>query len=347
MRDVQHAKVRTIADLAKIAGVSASTVSRVINRSGYVGKKTRQKVENVIKAHGFLPNRAAQSLVTSKTSLIGLIVPSFDNPVYLEVLKGVNAAAIERGYSVVLSESGEEPENVRESMMHLAALRVDGIIATHPEVHDVDIADFLTSFIRERIPIARLGDRDAKWRIDGVLADAFESGKLAGQHLAQLGHERIGLIGTIVNAHVRRRAEGIRAALLEKGLSLRNIVYYDANFTQYGGYLAGLQALGAPERLQAYVALNDVMAVGAMMAAEELGLAIPRDVAIVGIDGIQLGSLVRPRLSTVVLPTFEMGRKLFEMIHTRLTGQYGGEARETTFHPRMVPRESTMPVSVR
>jgi DNA-binding LacI/PurR family transcriptional regulator len=336
--------IRTITDLAKIAGVSAATVSRVLNNSGYVGKKTRQKVQNVIKAHNFLPNLAARSLATSKTYLIGLIIPNFDNPVYLEVLKGVNFAAIERGYSVVLSQCGEEPESIRESMLHLAALKVDGIIATHPEVHDIDLTQYLTTFIAERVPIARLGDADQKWKVDGVAADSFESGRLAADHLARLGHDRIGVLGVAVNSHVKRRVEGIKAALLENGRSPKNIIQYDADFTQSGGYRAALSALKQPDRPNAYLALNDVMAIGALMAAEDFGLHVPKDAAIVGIDGIHLGLLVRPRLSTVVLPTFEMGKKLFELIHSRLTGEYSGEAREIVFHSRLVARESSMPI---
>jgi LacI family transcriptional regulator len=340
----RKAAPRTIADLGRIAGVSASTVSRVLNDSGYVNPRTRRKVENVIKAHGFTPNRVARSLATARTSLIGLIVPSLENPVYLEILKGVNASAIEQGYSVVLSQSGEEPESVRESMMHLAALRVDGIIATQPEVHDVDLARHLTPFLAEKIPIARLGTADNEWKIDGVLADSFETGRLAAEHLLQLGYERIAVLGSAVNPQVKLRLEGIRSALLARGLPLKNLQLLDADFSQSGGAAAALEALQRPDRPSALLALNDVMAIGALMAAESLGLAVPSDVAVVGIDGIPVGQMVRPRLSTVVLPTFEMGRALFEMIHSRLDGTYSGKARQAVFHVRMLVRDSTLPV---
>ena len=337
-------RIATIEDLARAAGVSSSTVSRVLNHSGYVGKKTRQTVENVIKAHGFIPNAAARSLSTARTALVGLIIPSFDNPVYLEILKGVNSAAIQNGYSVVLSESGEDPENIKRSMMHLAALQVDGIAAASPEVHDVDIADYLTAFISEKIPISQLGDADTRWRIDGVAADSHESGRLAAEHLVRLGHERIGVVGSVLNAHVKRRVEGIREVLLKSGLRPTNILSLEADFTQAGGYRAIQGALAGPGRPDALIALNDVMAIGGLLAAEEAGVAVPRELAVVGIDGIPLGSLTRPRLSSVVLPTFEMGCKLFELIHTRLTGAYDGEARQVVFHPRLAARESSMAV---
>jgi len=227
-------------------------------------------------------------------------------------------------------------------MMHLASLQVDGIIVTQPEVHDLDITEYLTTFIRERIPIARLGNSNAVWQIDGVYADSFESGYLAGLHLAQLGYENIGILGMTVNQHVQKRMEGVRTSLVEKGISMKMVRQYDSDFTQAGGYRTAMELIESSKLPDAIIALNDVMALGVLMAAEERGIDVPRRLAVVGVDGIPEGLLVRPRLSTVILPTFEMGKQLFEMIFSRISGKYNGEAREQVFHSRMAPRESTI-----
>lgn len=338
---------QTIADVARIAGVSASTVSRVINDSGYVGKKTRERVETVLKATGFTPNMAAKTLVTSRTSLIGLILPTFDNPVYLEILKGANEAATQAGYSVVIGQRGEDQVNLHESVMHLAALNVDGIISTLPEHLSVPAEEYLLPFIQKKFPLVQLGEGQREYNIDGVSTDAVATGRTVGDHLASLGHEHVAIIGTRLNPFTRMRIEGFEDAYIQAGIGTRGLAMFEADMSRTGGYRAACEVIACPERPSAIFALNDVMAIGAIMAAEEAGLRVPEDISVIGIDGIDLGTLMRPRLSTYALPLYEMGRELFALLHARISGAYAAEARTVVLGGRLVPRESTVPTLVR
>lgn len=332
----------TIADVAEIAGVSASTVSRVINNSGYVGKKTREKVEQVLSATGFLPNMAAKTLVTSKTHLVGFILPTFNNPVYLELLKGVHEAAIENSYSVVIGQRGEEQEELEASFLHLASLNVDGIISTIPEYHAVSLEKYLQPFLNRHFSLVQLGKGNMELGIDGVSSNTFEAGFQIGRHLASQGHERLAVIGYDANPFMKERVKGLESAYIESGIGTKHVKYFDADMTKSGGYQAACKVFEDPLKPTAIFTLNDIMAIGVYMAADDKGINIPSDISIIGIDGIELDLLVRPRLSTFILPLYEMGRELFSLLLSRMDGSYKGDARTTEFQGRLVVRESTV-----
>ena len=337
----------TIADIAEMAGVSPTTVSRVINNSGYVGKKTREKVENIIKATGFIPNMAAKTLVTSKTNMIGLILPTFNNPVYLEILKGVNEAAIENGYSVVIGQRGEEKKALEDSIMHLASLNVDGIISTIPEHLFIEPEKYLLPFIRKNFPLVQLGKGNSELGIDGVSTNPYESGFQVGRHLASQGHERVAIMGFEENPFTRERVHGLESAYIESGIGIKYLKHFDADMTKNGGYRAACWVFEDPDKPTAIFTLNDIMAIGVYMAAEDKGVSIPSDISIIGIDGIDLGLLVRPRLSTYTLPLYELGRELFTLLHSRMDGTYEGDVRSVEFHGRLTVRESTLSYNTR
>ncbi len=335
-------KNATLADIARLAGVSPATVSRVINKSGYVGNRTRLVVEDAIKSTGFVPNAAAKAMVTRRTSLIGLIIPTFENPVYQEILKGANDAGVERGFSVVLGIEGEDDKSVSAAILRLAALQVDGIIVAKPEYHSIGTAEHLQPFIARRLPIVQLGNRDLENLIDGITINDFDCGYAMGMHFARLGHESCTLIGEPVNSFVRERHEGFRKAYVDQGLPLTGLAVEAADFSRAGGNAAALRALSERPGTSAILAMNDIMAIGAIDAAERSGRRVPEDLAIAGFDGIQLGALVRPRLTTVIFPTYEMGRSLVELLISRIDGSCGGEARQMVFNGRLMVRESTI-----
>jgi len=340
-------KAPTIADIARLAEVSPATVSRVMNSSGYVGKATRLKVMDVIKTTGFVPNAAGRTMVTQQTKLIGLLIPTFENPVYLEILKGTNDAAVEQGYSVVLGIEGEDDRTVGAAMLRLAALQVDGIIVAKPEYHTIDTVEQLRPFIARHLPIVQLGDRDPANDIDGITINDFECGHAAGLHLARLGHEACTLIGQPVNRFVKERQEGFRKAYLDQRLPLTGLVVEEADFSRAGGADAALRALEARPWTTAILAMNDIMAIGAIDAIEQTGRRIPEDIAVVGFDGIQLGALVRPRLTTIIFPTYDMGRRLFDLLHSRIDGSWKGETRQVVFNGRLTVRESSLSASIK
>ena len=332
----------TIADIAQMAGVSPTTVSRVINNSGYVAKTTREKVENILKATGFVRNMAATTLVTSRTHMVGLILPTFNNPVYLDILKGVNEAAIENGYGVVIGQRGEEAKALNESITHLASLNVDGIISTFPEYHALKPEEYLLPFIKKNFPLVQLGTGRKDLEIDSVFTDAFGAGFQVGRHLASLGHERVAIIGHQENPFSQDRVRGLKSAYVESGIGPKFLKLFDADMTKSGGYDAACEVFADQNKHTAIFALNDVMAIGALLAAEDRDIRIPEEISVIGIDGIDAGLLVRPRLSTFILPTYDMGHELFQLLFSRMSGSYQGDARNVEFHGRLAVRESTL-----
>jgi LacI family transcriptional regulator len=335
-------KIATIADIARLAGVSPATVSRTLNKSGYVGEKNRRLVEDIIKTTGFVPNAAAKTIVTGQTKLLGLIIPTFENPVYHEILKGANEAAVERGFSVVLCIEGEDDQSVNAAMLRLAALQVDGIIIARPEYHAFNAEEKLKPFLARRLPIVQLGTQSEENRIDGIIVNDYECGYAVGVHLARLGHEYCTILGEPVNKFVQERHNGFRNAFLDQGLRTSDLIVESADFSRSGGISATLRALSARPDTSAIFAMNDIMAVGALEAAEQSGCMVPEDLAIVGFDGIQLGSLVRPRLTTIIIPTFEIGKTLVELLLSRIDGTWTGESRQVVLNGRLKVRESSV-----
>ncbi len=325
-----------------MAGVSAATVSRVLNGSDYVGEKTRQKILDVIEATGYVPNAAARTLVTQRTKLIGLIFPTLENPVYTEILKGVNDAATDAGYSVVLGIAGEDEGASHAALLRFAALQVEGIIASNPEYHRRKNVEHLTPFMQKNAPIVHLGEPDAQHSIDGIEVNDYDGGYEVGSHLARLGHERVAIIGQDENIYVARRHEGFRTAYRDAGLALASLHVETADFTRAGGYEAASRIVKERPETSAVFAMNDIMAIGALEALEHAGRAVPADVAVVGFDGIQLGVLVRPRLTTFVIPSWEIGRTLAELLIERIEGRSSGPAKGVVVSGRLAIRESTL-----
>lgn len=332
----------TMQDIARLAGVSAATVSRVLNGSGYVGEDTRRKVRDVIEATGYVPNAAARTLVTQRTKLIGLVFPTLENPVYTEILKGVNDAAMDAGYSVVLGIVGEDEGASHAALLRFAALQVEGIIASNPEYHRRKNVEHLTPFMQTKAPLVHLGEPDGEHSIDGIEVNDYEGGYEVGRHLARLGHERVVIIGQDENIYVARRHEGFRTACRDAGLNLANLRVEKADFTRAGGYEAASRIVKELPETTAVFAMNDIMAMGALEAFEHAGKAVPGDIAVVGFDGIQLGLLIRPRLTTFVIPSWEIGHALGELLIDRIEGRYSGPAKGVTVAGRLAIRESTL-----
>ncbi len=332
----------TILDIARMAGVSNATVSRVLNGSGYVGEKTRQKVLDVIEATGFVPNAAARTLVTQRTRLIGLVFPTLENPIYTEILKGANDAAMDAGYSVVLGIVGEDEGVSHAALLRFAALQVEGIIASNPEYHRRKNVEHLTPFMQRNAHIVHLGEPDAEHLIDGIEVNDYDGGYEVGSHLARLGHERVVLIGQDENIYVARRHEGFRTAYRDAGLTLSSLHVEKADFTRAGGYEAASRIAKELPETSAVFAMNDIMAIGALEAFEDAGKAVPADIAVVGFDGIQMGLLTRPRLTSFVIPSWEIGHTLAELLIDRIEGRYSGPAKGVTVTGRLAIRESTL-----
>ncbi|MCC7210127.1 MAG: LacI family DNA-binding transcriptional regulator, partial [Anaerolineae bacterium] len=290
------AKRITIIDIARRAGVSSQTVSRVLNNKPDVADETRRRIESVIAELEYRPNELARGLRSQNTRTIGLIVPDNANPFFAEIAKGVENAGFEAGYSVILCNSAQMPERELEYVNVLQAKGVDGIIFISTTTHIHHIRPIVERGIPVVMFFREAGDLDVDtFKIDNGLA-----GYLSTQHLIELGHRDIACIMPRSDELPSgRRVDGFRRAMAEAGLPVNERLVVRGNNLLSGGEAAVAELLRTGEPFSAIFAANDAMAIGAMRALRESGLRAPEDVSVTGVDGILLGEYVDPPLTTV------------------------------------------------
>jgi LacI family transcriptional regulator len=333
----------SIYKVAEFAGVSVATVSRVLNNKGYVSDKTRIKVEEASRALHYTLNQNAHSLSTSNTKLIGLLVPDINNPIYLEQAKGIIDFLKDKGYNLILTESGDSDEDLSSIVRRFLGNRVEGIIMTSRDFSLFDnMDDIIEPAVYNHVPIVLNGYLNSKFEVDKCSIDSVRGAYLATEHLIKLGHSRIGLIAGTDCLSARERQEGYFQALIDNHISFDEELIVRGDFRQHSGYIAMKQLLNKGNQVTAVFAMNDLMAIGALIALEELGKNVPEDMAVVGFDDINWCSIIRPRLTSVVQPKYETGRKLAEMLYDRITGEYDGPARHQIYTPRLAIRQSTV-----
>jgi DNA-binding LacI/PurR family transcriptional regulator len=336
----------SIYKVAELAGVSVATVSRAINNSGYVSPKTRLKVEEAMKALHYTINMAAQSLTTERTNLIGLLVPDIKNPVYLSQAEGINDFLKDKGINLIYAESGDTDEEIATMVRRFLSNRVDGIILCSRDFSQLNNMDEIIELaLKNDVNVVLNGSMESGFAVDKVSFDSQKGAYLATKHLLRLGHTRIGLISGSECLITKERHNGYHQALVEYGVPLNEELIVYGDYRQHSGFMAMKRLIELPDRPTAVFAMNDVMAIGAMIALEEANIAIPEEMAVVGFDDIIWCSIIRPRLSSVVQPKYEIGHKLAEMLYSRITKQYTGPGRHHVFSPRLAVRQSTTTVT--
>lgn len=294
-----------IRDVAAAAGVSVATVSRVLNPElGYpIKDETRARVLDAIDRLGYRPNDLARALQQRSTRAIGLVIPDISNPYYPDLVRGCEDVASARGYRVVLCNTDRSAEKTGQYLDTLVSQRVDGIIvagggdasAWSPEVLD-----------RYRMKIVVVGRHDVAY--PSVRVDNEAAARAATEHLLGLGHRHIAFIaGPLDSNTVVDRLAGHRAALRERGLDASGALIQEGTFAESSGYDAVAPLLGAEPRPTAVIAANDRMAFGALAALTDHGLRVPDDMSVVGFDDTTLASYTRPALTSVSIPTYEIG----------------------------------------
>jgi len=294
----------TISEVAKKAGVSPTTVSHVINRTRFVSDEKRERVERAIEEMDYRPNALARSLRNGYTHTLGLILPDSANPFFAEVGHSIEIAAFQAGYSVILcnTENDFAKENLYIDV--LTKKHVGGMIF----VMMGERTDSLKNLVEMEIPTVVM-DRDFPGlEMDVVLADNHQGGVLAVDHLISMGHKRIGCIAgpSSINPSSRRLA-GYKQALQAANLVAEPELIMNGDFHPESGWKLGHAMLSQRNAPTAIFACNDLMAIGVMRAATELGLRIPDDLALVGYDDIELASYTSPSLTTIKQPKAEMG----------------------------------------
>lgn len=333
----------TIYDIAKEAKVSPATVSRVLNRQGNVRNETAQKVLKVAKARKYSPNAMARSLRTKRTSLIGLIIPDIENPIYPAPVRGIQDVANQKDYSVIIHSTDSNERKEIETIRRLTAAGVDGLIINISESSSL-LVEEISRLRQKALPIVALGPWHPELEIDCVSVDNQHGAYLATEHLLKLGYRRIAIIlGPKGNLSSRERFLGYEKAMDDYCVELSNELIADGNFKMGSGYKATKKLLEGCQRPEAIFSVNDVMALGTMKALEEEGFRIPEDVAVIGFDDIELAALSKPSLSSVAQPKYETGKIAAELLFEQIEGS-PSRGKYYSVEPNLVIRQTTLKV---
>ncbi|WP_059040517.1 LacI family DNA-binding transcriptional regulator [Paenibacillus rubinfantis] len=340
----------TVYDIAKEANVSVATVSRVLNNTAPVKKETRERINELISKYQFQPNALARSLSKKETGMIGIILPDITNPFFPEVLSGFDLEARKRGYTYFLcdtvSASVDSAEQyVRESqyLNALAEKQVDGIVMMGGRV---DLAKPDTQLIEEvveigkRLPVLLVNGRLSKSGLNRVAVDERHGAELAAQHLIELGHRDIAIVGGYHQmSNTQQRTSAFMKKMEQTGHKVRKEWVIHGGFSVASGTGFMNQLLQLPQRPTAIFCLNDLVAIGVLKAAVRAGLRVPEDLSIIGYDDIPFASNSIPELTTVSLRTQELGRTAGEVLHQMITRTKVNKT--TLLKPELVIREST------
>ena len=338
--DVVEQRRLTVRDIARLAGVSVATVSRVANARPDVAPDTRDEVLRVMRSHGFTTNRSARALSGGRTGLIGFTVPLPDQSYFAAILSGAAEALYEQDQRIVLCPTHHEHDREVTLLERLMGGTTDGAIVLLPE----ESTEELLRLRDQGFPFVVADPRQALGDDVPVVSAAHLAGaRAATDHLIALGHRRIGLItGTEGWVSTEERIHGYRTALAAAGLPFDPALLAGGDFTTGTGHRAGRRLLEADDPPTALFASNDNLALGAMQAALERGLRIPADISIVGFDDTEVARSVFPRLTTVRQPLAELGRTAVSLLNRLIDGQRV-EALRVELGTRLVVRESTGP----
>lgn len=326
------------------------TVSRVINGSGHVSEELRKRVQEAVDRLEYHPNALARSLKSQRTHVVGILLSDIQNPFSAELAGSIQEVLLEAGYSAFLCTTDRSIERERAALNAFIDHRVAGIIVATLATQDGDEA--LKRLVRRGLPAVMVGRQCLSPKLDRVSADHWKGAHEAVEHLISLGHTRIGYVGASVQHAARlKRFQGFLDALRDHGLAAApELIVGPENdsgpgySTQSDGYAGMQELLQLRQPPSAVFARNDFTAMGAMAAARDRGLAIPRDIAIVGFDNVPISAYTVPPLTTVEQPTAQQGREAAAMLLERISGNSVGKPREAHFACRLIVRASTVGV---
>ncbi|WP_028608900.1 LacI family DNA-binding transcriptional regulator [Paenibacillus harenae] len=326
-----------IKDVAKRAGVSVTTVSRVLNGEKYVKDDLKERVNRAIKDLGYAPSQIARSLVRKKTNLIGVIVPDLTSSFYSTILSSIEETASSNGYSLLVCNIIENIDKEFKYLNVFKEMRVEGIIIMHEKINP-EIRTFINSL---QLPVIFSSVKPADQNFISVIIDDYKAAYDATAYLIELGHERIGFIGGDMSdiTSGQNRYSGYRNALSDYGVKLLYELIRFGDYKVGSGYELMNEMLLGGEPPTALFAVSDDMALGAMNCLYDRGLKVPDDMSVIGFDGSQLTELVRPRLTSMEQPIHEMGKLTVDTMLKLIDGTYQPNGDIIMDH-RMVVRDS-------
>jgi Transcriptional regulators len=327
----------TIYDIARLAGVSTATVSKVFNQTGNISEKTRRRILEISKELNYQPNVLASALNGKKTFSLGLLIPDMVNPFFAELARHVEDRAQELGFNLIICNTDNDMKKEIKYIQLLRQKSVDGIIVATGVRND----EFLKELIDQRVPIALVAREMSVLSTSTVLVDDFAGGYNATRHLIELGHRRIAVIAESMSvSSSKERVRGYRHALEEAELRYDEELVLTSDFSIESGRVTALAILQRPSRPTAIFACNDLLAIGALQAAKELGIRVPDDLSVVGFDNTILASITDPPMTTVAQPIRAMGHQVVDLIVAEINEESTVKQRVVLL-PELIIRQST------
>ncbi|EKO3564536.1 substrate-binding domain-containing protein [Vibrio metschnikovii] len=327
----------TMKDIARVAGVSTSTVSHVINKTRYVSDDIAERVNKAAKDLNYAPSALARSLKMNRTRTIGMLVTTSTNPFFGEVVKGVERSCYQQGYSLILCNTEGDNQRMKASINTLLQKRVDGLILMCSTLEGERIEVF------ERypdIPVVVMDWGPMLFASDKIQDNSLRGGYMATQYLIECGHQSIGCItGPLSRHQAQMRYEGYKRAMLEAGLTINPDWIIESDFECEGGAQALYRLKKKGPLPSAIFVSNDMMAMGVIHAASDLHIAIPDQLSIIGYDDIHIANFMTPSLTTIHQPKYRLGQAAIDTLLNKLKNQ-SREPQVVQLEPTLVVRQS-------
>lgn len=326
--------------MARHANVSQSLVSYIINNVGSMSipDETRQRVLNAMAELGYVPNIVARRLRSNQTYTIAGIIPDILNPFYPAFERGIQDVAERHGYDLMIFNTDSREDKERKYLNALIQGRVDGLVGVFFHVTARDLVPLLEQHIHI-VRLEAMGKPAGAWPLDNIYVDNILASKSAVTYLIDKGHRRIGMLAS-PDGPARFRIEGYHSALRAQGLPVDDSLICTGKLDEEGGYATMQMLLNLKVRPTAVFASNDLMAMGAIVAIRQAGLAIPKDIAVIGFDDIPAARLIDPALTTVAQSQRRMGQRAAEMLFERMNGTAPETGRSEQMPFELIIRQS-------
>lgn len=331
----------TIYQVSERAGVSLSTVSRVLNENDYVSKKTKEKVLKAMEELGFQPNSIARSLASNCTNSVGILVSELGGPFFGQMMSAIEEQFRLAGKHVIITPGHSDEAKEQQGLQFLTSRNCDAIIANVEAVSD----EFLIEISKKKTPIFLISRYVDEIKENCISLDNEMGGFLATQHIIQQGHTKIAYIGGLqFKPDSLERLKGHKRALSDANIEFDDTLFYEGDFKETGGYEGFNAFIEAKKQFTAVVCANDEMASGVMKGAREQGMSLPEELAIIGFDNVIFTNYLYPTLTTINNPISDMGRAAANLVLQRVYKQSELKVNQV-FSPDLIQRESTLPLS--
>ncbi len=331
-----------LSDVARQAGVSPATVSRVLNQTAAVRRDVKERVLAAAQALGYQPARPATS-ARPRRGMIALLIPDILNPYFTEIVRGVQEEAGQHHLLPLILDTSEDPQREKEMLQMLAGQPIAGIIVLGTRIQTPDLTELR---VQISVPMVVLNRCYQMPNVACIVVDLENGTYRAARHLLDLGHTNIAFLpGPVASETSQVRRRGVEMALAEAGLALRSewtlASYPDVN----GGFqvMSALLSLPVGQRPTAIITYNDLMALGALHAIRSQHLRVPEDISVIGIDNIHMAAHANPPLTTLAPPKHRMGRMAMQLLRRMMAGELPPEAGYTLVECPLIVRESTGP----